>query len=210
MECEFGHIDCTNEGEKCHLCINAMHYSTPKIKKRAQLNKRSMKQDKRQGSSFEYKNHLNNKDVLSGASTRMTPNSGAGQYLKGDEQIQGLVNVMEELKTKVVEQAPGKKSFTIKKEWLDKLNKEANNENMEFWYLKFSFHEYDEDVYVITEKDIIMSMIKTLVEDRKAIKKTEAEKDILEKRRRLIEAENTKLKAEIELLKSQILLKEME
>ena len=38
---------------------------------------------------------------------------------------------------------------------------------MEFWYLKFSFLEGDRDVYVITEQGIIMSMVKTMVTDRR-------------------------------------------
>lgn len=202
MSCQWGNIDCQNNDAKCDLCLSEnFHYQPPKIKKRPQLNKRAQKKDKRMGADFEYKNHVQNKDLLSGAATRMTPNSGAS-FIKGDEQITGLVNIMEELKTKVIKQAPGKESFTIKKEWLEKLNREAREANQDFWYLKFSFHEHDPDVYVICESDIIMNLVYTLTEDRKAVKKAKLDQEIAERRSNLKEAENIKLYAEIEYLKS--------
>ena len=55
----------------------------------------------------------------------MTLNSGATVLEKGDEQISGIINVMEELKTQMPDRAKGTKTFTIKRQWLDKLNKEA-------------------------------------------------------------------------------------
>ena len=210
MSCEWGHDDCKNQPDKCYLCLSRdFHYDPIISKKPKQMAKRQQKADNRMGSSFEYKNHVKNKDTLSDVSSRMTPNSGAGR-VKGDEEIRGIINIMEELKTKVKEQAPGKQSFTIKKEWLDKLNREAMAVNKEFWYLKFSFQEYDNDVYIIVEEDIIMSMVKTMVEDRKAISEAEKRKDIAEKERRLKEAENIKLLAEIDLLKAKLELYELE
>ncbi|MED1125223.1 hypothetical protein [Bacillus atrophaeus] len=165
--------------------------------------KRQQRADKRMGSSFEHKNHVTNENMLSDVSSRMTPNSGAGR-VKGDEEIRGIINIMEELKTKVKEQAPGKQTFTIKKEWLEKLHREAMAVNKEFWYLKFSFHEYENDVYVIVEQDIIMSMVKTMVEDRKAVNEAKRKQDIAEKERRLKETENIALQAEIDLLKAKL------
>ena len=41
---------------------------------------------------------------------------------------------------------------------------------MDFYYLKFSFFETDPQVYVITEQEQIMSMVKTMVEDRRSKK----------------------------------------
>ena len=202
MSCQWGHNDCQNAGAKCTLCLSeGFHYVPPKIKKQPQLNKRQQKADKRMGSSFEYKNHQKVKQTLESATTRMTPNSGAGK-VKGDESIRGLVKIMEELKTKVVQQAPGKESFTIKKEWLHKLNREANAANEEFYYLKFSFHEYDPDVYVITEQEIIMDMVATIVNDRRAAQQAKLDQEIAERRSKLKEAENIKLQTEIDYLKS--------
>lgn len=210
MTCEWGHVDCLNEGKKCDLCFSdSFHYLAPAKKKPRGLNKRQQKADGRMGSSFEFKNHQNNNALLQETGSRMTPNSGAGK-IKGDEQIRGLVNIMEELKTKVTTQAPGKQSFTIKREWLDKLNREAKAAGEEFWYLKFSFHEYDDDIYIVVEQDVVMSMVATLVEDRKGVNLEKAKTQVAENRARLLEAENVKLLAEIELLKSQLKLQELE
>lgn len=203
MSCKWGHEDCKNVDEKCYLCNSVdFHYDPVKVKKYG-LKKHAQKEDKRMGSGFEYKNHVKNEAILS-ASSSMTLNSGATVLQKGDEQIRGIVNIMEELKTKVVEQAPGKKTFTIQKKWLDKLHREALAEHMEFWYLKFAFHEFDNDIYCITEQDIIMSMVKTMVEDRKAVNVEKHKAAIAEKQRRVFEAENIKLQAEIDLLKEQL------
>lgn len=210
MTCEWGHVDCQNEGKKCDLCFSdSFHYLAPNIKKPKSMNRRQQKADGRMGSSFEYKNHKNNNAVLTDTGSRMTPNSGAN-HIKGDEQIRGLVNIMEELKTKVKQQAPGKESFTIKREWLEKLNREARAAGEEFWYLKFSFHEYNNDVFIIVEQDVIMSMVKTLVEDRKGVSLEKAKTQVAENRARLVEAENVKLLAEIELLKSKLKVQELE
>jgi hypothetical protein len=207
--CEWGHDDCKNLGEKCYLCVTRDYHYDPVVSRRPKpLAKRQQRADKRMGSHFEYKNHVRNSNILSDVSSRMTPNSGAGS-VKGDEEITGIINIMEELKTKVKEQAPGKQSFTIKREWLEKLHREALAANKEFWYLKFSFHEYDQDVYVIVEQDIIMSMVKTMVEDRKAVREAELKQEIAEKERRLYEAENIKLQAEIDLLKAKLKLREV-
>ena len=202
MNCKWGNTDCKNNNNKCYLCTSQnFHYKS--LYKPLKLTHKKQKQDKRMGSSFEYKNHVNNNNMINGATTRMTPNSGAG-HIKGDEEILGIITIMEELKTKVTEQAPGKKSFTIKKEWLDKLKLEATAAQKEFFYLKFSFYEHDDDIYVITEQDIIMSMVNTMIEDRKAISLEKRKSEIAEKERRLVEAEKFKLQAEIELLKAKL------
>lgn len=204
MACEWGNSDCKNVGVKCDLCVvRNFHYVPAQNKRPKPMAKRQQRADKRMGSSFEHKNHVTNENMLSDVSSRMTPNSGAGR-VKGDEEIRGIINIMEELKTKVKEQAPGKQTFTIKKEWLEKLHREAMAVNKEFWYLKFSFHEYENDVYVIVEQDIIMSMVKTMVEDRKAVNEAKRKQDIAEKERRLKETENIALQAEIDLLKAKL------
>lgn len=210
MICEWGYNDCKNIGEKCHLCFSdGQYYDQAKQRKPAYINKRAQKADKRMGASFEYENHKANEAVLTEAKSMMTPNSGAGA-IKGDERIRGLVNIMEELKTKVTKQTTGKESFTIKREWLTKLHAEANAANEEFWYLKFSFNEYAQDVYVVVEADVMMSMVATIVEDRRKANLAQSKIDVADKRRQLVEAQNIALIAEIELLKAQLKLKEQE
>ena len=204
MTCEWGHTDCKNEGIKCHLCVARDFHYDPVVRKRPKpIARRQQRADKRMGSTFEYKNHVANENLLNDVTSRMTPNSGAGR-VKGDEEIRGIINIMEELKTKVKEQAPGKQSFTIKRAWLEKLHREAMAAYKEFWYLKFSFHEHDDDVYVIVEQDVIMSMVKTMVEDRRKANEADLKVEIAEKQRRLYEAENVKLQAEIDLLKAKL------
>lgn len=209
MSCEWGRTDCKNEDNKCYLCTAPDYHYDPKFKKKQTMAK--AKVTKRQGSLFEARNHVNNHDLLNDVTSRMTPNSGAGGTYKGDEQITGIIRVMEELKTHQTKnqgRQPGKETFTIKKEWLEKLNREAKAENMSFWYLKFAFRDEDLNSYCITESDVIMSMVKTMVEDRRTAKHAQAKIDVSEKRARLKEAESAMLFAENEYLKARI--KELE
>ena len=198
--CEWDMLDCKFLGtEKCDTCfVYQQNYRQIKNKTNQQLASRQQKASKRIGSNFEYKNHQSNVEVLSDkVVSGMTLNSGATVLEKGDEQIRGLIRVMEELKTKVTQKTQGKKNFTIQKSWLEKLHREAKEADMEFWYLKFSFLENDRDVYVVVEQDIIMSMIKTMVEDRKkAIHAYEKEKST-QKLYMATEAENIALRKKI-------------
>ena len=169
MTCQWHHNDCKNLNNKCFLCVTDSQYYEPVEIKRYSLNKKAAKPDNRKGSNFEYKNHIKNEQLLNSTSTRMTPNSGAG-YIKGDEEIVGLINIMEELKTQDKTTSRGDKTFSIKKSWLEKLHNEAMDANKEFWYLKFSFGKDDES-FIISEEDMIMGMVYTMYKDRqKAIK----------------------------------------
>jgi hypothetical protein len=164
---------------------------------------RQAKVNDRAGSRFEYNNTKANQALLSGATSRQTPNSGAGQ-IKGDEEIRGIIKVMEELKEQNKNLKGGNKSFSLQKEWLLKLRREALAAGKEFWYLKGCFGVDDDTPFIVVEPDMIMSMVYTMVEDRKAKYAAEANADVAEKRRRVIEAENVKLLAEIDLLKAEI------
>lgn len=202
MTCKWGHNDCTNEESKCYMCfIQDQHYKSGtkvKVPKKA-------KETKRKGSKFEAVNSNHNNAVLLGGSMP-TPNSGAGK-IKGDEQIVGLINAMEELKEQNSTTSRGAKTFTIHKEWLDKLQREANVENKEFWYLKFCFSTQDAlDLihYVIIDSEQLMSMVKTMWEDRKSSKIVQREIDLHNTRANTAEAENVFLKAQIEELKAKI------
>lgn len=204
--CKWHFSDCISDESKCILCVTSgLKYVPPKQK--TVLKKRNtQKPDNRKGSGFEYTNHVRNQELLS---SNMTINSGATAKEKGDEQITGIIRIMEELKTQMPDRAKGTKSFTIQRGWLDKLNREAIAANMEFWYLKFSFSEDEAmhnagSTFVITEQDIIMSMIKTMYIDRKKAKEVDAKLDLYKKKYESIEAENIFLKAKIEELKSEI------
>ncbi len=205
MVCKWNHTDCLNQDIACIYCVTQdFKYRAPKVKKSFLANKN--KQEKRMGAKFEYANHKKNEALVS---SNMTLNSGATAKEKGDEQISGIINVMEELKTRVAEQAPGKQTFTIQKKWLQKLNREAQAENKEFWYLKFCFHESETDeVYAIVESDLLMSMVKTMITDRTKAKQCDNIVNLYKKQFLAEQAQVVALQAEVEYLKAKIKLME--
>lgn len=200
MSCE--KTDCKNyDSMRCVGCFDFSEYLPPKQIK-TMVKKNYNKPSKRMGTTFEMTNHNQNKAMLdSVASSNMTPNSGAG-HVKGDEQIRGIINVMEELKTLDPERARGHSSFSIKREWLDKLDREGPKENMEFWYLKFAYKDTDTKSYTVIDSEQMMSMIATIIHDRKIAKEADCRIDVANKRASLKEAESVKLFAEVEYLKS--------
>lgn len=206
MSCEWGHDDCQNEGtEKCDTCFSdSFHYKKAVAKKFYRFNRRNRTKDNRQGSDFEDKTRKIVADALSDKPiVQLTINSGATIREKGDVQIEGLVTAMIEDKTRTkVHMAKGSKSFTIQHEWLTKLLRESREKHKEFHWLLFSFYQYDNDIYAITEAQEIISMVKTMETDRRAAKAAEKRIAVAERRKEYVEAENKKLIAEIELLKA--------
>jgi hypothetical protein len=213
MDCEWGYNNCPNEGTKCHLCTtNGFHYKAPKQKSTGGFGSGRIKtkETSRQGSISEVKNARNNDRLLTAVTTG-TPNSGAGK-IKGDEQIRGLINIMEEVKTTVkknLNKEPGKESFTLQRAWMDKLEAEAAEAGMEFSYLKFSFKEHDDKFYIIADQSVFMDMVSTMVHDRREAKLAQGRIDVAERRSRALECENIKLIADMELLKAEKRLQEM-
>ena len=214
MACEWGCSDCVFEGKRCDECYtDKQHYKPIVIKERKGLSARQQKADKRTGSSFEASNHKRNVAMLEGkTTTHMTLNSGATTLEKGDEQILGDIRIMEEYKTQVGKSARGATQFTIQRKWLDKLHAEAKAESMEYMVLKFSFSE-DEAVhqgggiFAVMEDQQYMSMVATMLADRKKAKTCQAKIDVAERRKDVVEAENVLLKAKISLLEAELKLK---
>ena len=201
MSCEFGYIDCKNENKRCDLCFNGQHYVAAKPKSNGLRKRNTEKPTGRMGEVFERNNNKAVKNNINSVTTSMTPNSGAGK-VKGDQQIVGLIRIMEELKTQDPNRARGHSQFTIQRKWLDKLDREAPMENMEFWYLKFAFCDTDDQSYVVIDSAQMNDMIATIVHDRKKANEADAKIKVAETRRMLAEAESTKLFAEIEYLKA--------
>lgn len=204
MSCKYGLPNCLNEGSKCDICFDEGQYQEARQKPVYTLKKHSQK-DNRQGARFERHNHEYNQDLLNGSRvvTKLTPNSGAG-YIKGDEQITGIIRCMEELKTRTVKQARGKETFTVKKEWLEKLTREALAENMEFWYLKFSFYQEDDTVYCIVPRDVLSSFVKTIVTDRLKTKDAARKIEAAHKQAEAAAAEATALRARVAALEAEL------
>lgn len=113
-----------------------------------------------------------------------------------------MIRIMEELKTQDPHRTRGHSQFTIQRKWLDKLDKEAPAENMEFWYLKFAFCDTDDQSYIVFDSAQMNDMIATLIHDRKKANEADAKVKVAETRRMLAEAESTKLFAEVEYLKA--------
>ena len=213
MPCEWKNNDCQFEGTvKCDTCFtDSLHYKPAVVKKKKYLARHANKADGRGGSEFEYRNFKKNQAALQDStSCRMTLNSGATAMEKGDAWIQGMVSIMEEYKTKTVQKAPGKETFTIHKEWLDKLLRESREAGFEFSDLRFSFREADSDVYVIITENEFLSWIKTLNADRLAAREASLKIDLAQKKEATARSELTaayskiaELKAEIALLKHQ-------
>ena len=202
MSCKWNRTDCKNLDAKCYLCFleDQFYVSNTKVKV-----PKKAKETGRKGSKFEAVNSNTNNAILLGSSP--TPNSGATARYKGDEQIHGLIEIMEELKEQNQTTSKGAKTFTIHKEWLDKLKREALAEHKEFWYLKFCFSTQDalDGVhYAIIDTEQLMSMVKTMWEDRKKANSVQREIDLHKTRANTAETEIAYLKAQIDELKAYI------
>lgn len=206
MSCPYGYTDCTNCSQ-CHLCFNGSKYK-PSKKKNSGIQKNYNKQSKRMGSISETKVQQTNQATIDTVtSSRLTANSGAGfgsGTEKGDAWITGLVEISQEVKTQLPDRAKGCKSFTIQKEWLDKLDYESRKANKEFWWLVFSFKETDNQMYVVADNQVFQDMVATLVADRKLAAEAGKKIDLANKQKKVIEAKNTELQATIDYLQAQI------
>ena len=206
MDCEFGYTDCCNCNQ-CHLCFNGSKYK-PAKKKQQGIQKNYNKQTNRMGAQSETKVQKTNQATIDNVtSSRLTANSGAGfgsGTEKGDAWITGLVEISQEVKTQLPDRAKGCKSFTIQKEWLDKLDYESRKANKEFWWLVFSFKETDNQMYVVADNQVFQDMVATLVADRKLAAEAGKKIDLANKQKKVIEAKNTELQATIDYLQAQI------
>lgn len=139
----------------------------------------------------------------------MTPNSGAGDKYKGDEWINSFCTVMQELKTNVKPKiSRGSKTYTCKRDELEKVKREGKEANVEFAYLKFRFLESDSETYSIISDDIMDSVIATLIADREKVNKINEYIDYYEKREKylknkmlMLESRNQELERILEELR---------
>lgn len=192
---------------KCELCDGSMYFEPKKIKPRPQM--RTQKKSNRMGARFEEENHQKNLAMLNKSSCFMTPNSGAGDKYKGDEWINGFCTVMQELKTNVKPKiSRGSKTYTCKRDELEKVKREGKEANVEFAYLKFRFLESDSDTYSIISDEVMDSVITTLIADREKVNKINEYIDYYEKREKylknkllMLESRNQELERILEELR---------
>ena len=78
---------------------------------------------------------------------RRTPNSGATLFIKGDVVTKTFCI---ECKTQIEE----KKSFSVKREWIEKIKEEAFASNKDNWAIAFNFggENQSENYYIVDEK----------------------------------------------------------
>ena len=165
------------------------------------------------GSNFEFANHKVMKKLFAGPETQvnvgMTLNSGATIKEKGDEQVRGLMEIMEELKTQEPDRVGGTKSFSIKREWLNKIHNEAPKEEKEMWWLKFAFSEPEGEAgnaFVVLEQDQILSLALTVRNDRARQKVAQARAELAEAKLAELQQENHLLKAKLDTAQKQAAL----
>lgn len=98
-------------------------------------------------------------------------NSGALWHSKGDIKLD---HALMECKERGTVTARGAKTISIPKEWLDKQEKEAFQEQREYWYLPFGY-KGDESIYLIKPYDHELEIIYELRQARETIEKLQEE-----------------------------------
>ena len=190
---------------RCNLCDGSMFFEP--IKKKAPVRLRTQKKSKRMGAKFEEENHEQNMAIVGRDSCFLTPNSGAGNLYKGDEWINGFCSVMQELKTNVKPKVSrGSKSYTVKRQELEKVKREGDEANIEFYYLKFRFLESDSETYSSSSDERMNSIIATLNEDRKKVALTDSTVNYFKAKYLRIEAEKSLLEAKVRELEAELAL----
>lgn len=94
--------------------------------------------------STRYYSHKQEKQIARMVNGKLQSNSGATLFSKGDVKTD---NWLFEAKTCMKEQD----SFSIKKEWLDKLNKERFAMRKDYYALVFNFGD-DKNFFILDEK----------------------------------------------------------
>ena len=109
--------------------------------------------------STRYFSDLHEKSVCKALQAQQQSNSGAGLFQKGDV-VQKEASMLIECKTTMTE----KQSVSIKKEWLEKNEKEKQEINLDNSCLCFNFGPNTDNYYVISEK-LMKFLIEKLEED---------------------------------------------
>jgi hypothetical protein len=191
------HKVCTNSAI-CHLCDGERLFKDPVAERKAkeeakiqrQVEKRNAphkvhSREKKEGMGFEkqvakkwnsafsqQRKPITDKprfQVESDEAQRQ-PNSGATWRAKGDIK---LYHALMECKQRGTLSSKGEKQIAIMKDWLDKLEIEAFQENREFWYLPFGFKGSD-DIYLVKPYEHEIQMVLELRQARERIEELES------------------------------------
>lgn len=153
---------CSNTAQ-CYRCFH-QHLYKPHKRQTPLAPKSLSRTPKKQGIKAEqdfvkqYKQTIQRADQV----VRQQIASGALHHHPGDvETFDSFIASLYEIKEKLVDHTKGKKTFTIQKEWLDKLKKEARQLNKDHYALPFRFSE-DNSFYVVIELEILLSLVETI------------------------------------------------
>lgn len=161
-ECKYQN-QCKNFGKACFKCFNYNLYDSFKEIKPLQ-NKSSSRKEKKEGADFEKSGvkKYNQSIKISKDMARKQLASGALPFALGDMITEEeLTSCIAEFKERGDLSSSGQKQITIKKEWLDKLKKEAVMMKKDYYFLPFCF-KGSEDQYVVIDYNILLSYIQMI------------------------------------------------
>lgn len=120
--------------------------------------------------STKYFSQRQEKEVAKIINGKCTANSGATSFFKGDVISEDF---LVEAKTLIT----CRKSFTIKKEWLDKLKEEKFAMKKEYSALAFNFGPNEKNYFILNENDF-KSLLRELADLKEEIKDLQAGDDL--------------------------------
>jgi hypothetical protein len=111
------------------------------------------------------------KRIIKPVEARRQANSGAMWHAKGDIKLD---HALMECKERGTRTSKGAKTISIPKEWLEKQEKEAFQEQRDYWYLPFGY-KGDEDIYLVKPYDHELELIFDLRQAREEIERLQEE-----------------------------------
>lgn len=170
MSCEYEQ-ECANFGKSCNKCFNYQFYKQHKEKKGLNARSKTNKQ-KKEGMDFENRGTRKYNNAVKAAKdvARRQIASGALHHSLGDMITEEeLTASLSEFKERGSTDAKGAKQITIKREWLEKLEWEAEQMGRDYYFLPFTFKGSDKD-YVAMDYNILLSYIQTIQSQREVIR----------------------------------------
>lgn len=161
-ECKFA-AECANFEKSCYKCFAYNLYAAKKqpvgLRKRSITNKQ-----KKEGIDFENRGVKAYNEAVKQAKdvAHRQIASGALSFALGDMITEEeLTASLAEFKERGSVNARGEKQITIKKKWLDDIEREAKEMGKEYYFLPFTFKGSNTD-YVAMDFDILLSYVQTI------------------------------------------------
>lgn len=161
-ECSVSHV-CQNKEKRCYVCYEQNQFKEIKYANHNQIRKTPSK--KKNGMPFEEETSIRYNNYMA----QRRPQSGGIFGLEGDIET---VLILMECKERD-EEVGGEKSISIKKSWLDKIEKEALI-NGKLPALIYRFKSYPDEIFYSMKYEYLLELlyrIKTLTEENELLKK---------------------------------------